>query len=742
MLGIKIRSVRHLLKKFDKNNILDVIAVTESNDYRHCKVIKYGDRSILLLNNFCGDSVSSLDGLNVPNYVFEKFSSYVHIRKINEINRFGISSLIYINFDLDDEISKFIATNKKIIGHAIDKYDLSKSSLLYTFYILGNASPNYVQWMINTFINERIPINIFKVVMSFIDKYPNEIKKLSKGTITAYRKRPDIITLLDEIAVLKMNKRCSEMINKFNTVQKKILKSTELTHSDRKNLSKFKRLSNEKQINFIKKASTFDNANDILKYISFLVKDSFKWDKNSVLEYMSNVDGMNYNIILDSNNILILEALDYESIKLFGKTTNWCISKNKKYWSDYVSKSKGSRQFVLFDFNQKEDSEYSIIGFTVNGNTITHAHSFTNADINKCTKSDDFCRLISFYKNEPCKNSIYTILDTYDISIESIIGNYNMLIIKDVLSKMENYCIIARNSNWRVIKTDVSDLIKLGVKITLNSDTEVIIFFRIKNGYIAETLFEIVMKENKFGLYNERLLNLDLVKTNISFFKVCFESGIQHADVPFISLSEWAVKLFEFGHYDDAINIIKTNNCRGEETDYDWYQIIHKSLIEFLSFELIDKLYSNGIKLCDVTNAGYVCSIIEAICCRFNIFTCEDITKEEFENFLTRPIGKIEMCNIPFKYIINTIIDTETDPNFKSSIIETFINLGLWNDFISTKIKKILNNLVEIGYTNINPIVKKKILSVCEDDSIKCIIRKFTSSKKIKSNEINFFDLF
>ena len=81
---------------------------------------------------------------------------------------------------------------------------------------------------------------------------------------------------------------------------------------------------------------------------------------------------------------MVLKVFDFETIKQLAKTTNWCISKNKSYWNNYVSPENNTSQYVLFDFSKKEDDKHSIIGFTVMHNKgITNAHDFTNNNLFK-----------------------------------------------------------------------------------------------------------------------------------------------------------------------------------------------------------------------------------------------------------------------------------------------------------------------------------------------------------------------
>ena len=80
-----------------------------------------------------------------------------------------------------------------------------------------------------------------------------------------------------------------------------------------------------------------DDVNEILNQLSFVVSNHFNWDKKSILDYLNNVEDLDYEIVVEKDNLLLLNVKDYETIKRVGKTTNWCISKNKSYWRNYMA---------------------------------------------------------------------------------------------------------------------------------------------------------------------------------------------------------------------------------------------------------------------------------------------------------------------------------------------------------------------------------------------------------------------
>ena len=131
----------------------------------------------------------------------------------------------------------------------------------------------------------------------------------------------------------------------------------------------------------------------------------------------------------------------------------------------------------------------------------------------------------------------------------------------------------------------------------------------------------------------------------------------------------WAVKLFEFGYYDEAISLVKNFNNNITETSPFWYGIIKKSLLDYFSFDLVKLLYDNDIKLCDLMEIQYITNIFDNMYHGFDILNTDDMTDAEFESLLNKPYGRVDNCCKPFKYIINKIIERENNVKLYESLI-------------------------------------------------------------------------
>jgi hypothetical protein len=107
----------------------------------------------------------------------------------------------------------------------------------------------------------------------------------------------------------------------------------------------------------------------------------------------------NTEVVYDKKNIVIVMVKTFSDCNtLFcSDTVNWCIANKKEYWDDYVNKP-SRKQYFIIDFNDfkqifsftsidDERNNFSMIGFTTEGNEIVAAHA----------RNDD--NLINHYNN-------------------------------------------------------------------------------------------------------------------------------------------------------------------------------------------------------------------------------------------------------------------------------------------------------------------------------------------------------
>lgn len=376
---------------------------------------------------------------------------------------------------IEADFNAFICQNKTKLGKwaNIDCDNMVLTDLMLFAYVQSNKSPNLVSWIMQNVVVYNSSIVLINHVVNWAMHNPSSVKLLSKNSLTAYNKPSLIEELYDETRNINLDKVANNTIQMFNTTQKKVLKSMCLTSGQKAILGKFNRLSLVKQNNFVRKMSSINEGQEIFRQLSVLVKDHFNWNVASLLEFIAESQDLHCNIVYNVGNILLLEVLDYDTIKFVCKATNWCISKNKKYWDQYIGRNQETdaqtKQYVLFNFNKREDADLSIVGFTVAVNKgIVASHSFTNKPLwgSVHTRSKKCF--------DPKFTHIFKILSASGIDVNKFIYNNDYILtinpninkntiwehISNIMADAKQYTIL-RNDDKIVVKFNTPDMLKM-----------------------------------------------------------------------------------------------------------------------------------------------------------------------------------------------------------------------------------------------------------------------------------------
>lgn len=312
--------------------------------------------------------------------------------------RFGSKDLCYTKIgSLREQEAKVFVFDEK----GLEAYDAfftqnrrrieAQSQEKYDPYVILLAmlckKPNTVLWAVGNVLSRGVSIQHFLSVYKLFSCCENYASRwLSRGTVTAYNGSKDIILLEKELVDIRLKKRVCGVINEFNTTQKKNMRSAILSEDDKKTLSKFSVLSEEKRRNFIRKCSTISDYREIMKLMGVITNKHFEWSKDSLKDYIAESNSLKCDIVFEEGDFVLVKVKNFNTIKYLAKTTNWCISKSRQYWDSYSLNGKNT-QYVAFDFSAEEDSPMSIVGFTVSdGDKISFAHDFNNANIRKDNK--------------------------------------------------------------------------------------------------------------------------------------------------------------------------------------------------------------------------------------------------------------------------------------------------------------------------------------------------------------------
>lgn len=370
------------------------------------------------LANTIRDLLSQFGGaFYFPNEVCPKPDKYLRCARLSDM----VYSMEVLDDDFFQKFHDFMKENSSYLKPILHRYSVTDDfGFLQVVYAIVGDSKNFFAWALKMLCQESISFVAISWVMYFNERYKGLSKLLSKNTITAYTRKDTFWQMVDELLLLRRNKRVSDTINEFNTFQKKLLKNVHLDEIGVLTLSRFQKLSPVKRQNFIRKMSTIQNGQTIVENMEQLMHVHFRWDKEDFLKFINN-GAKNVKVMWQSEHAILIRVYDFETIKNIAKTTNWCISKNKTYWDDYVEYRKGAAQYVILDFSKPEDDNYSIVGFTVSTSRITNAHDFTNNNIlpeNAENIAYLPSTLFSYLRHSRAKTNIYDILKSYGIPME------------------------------------------------------------------------------------------------------------------------------------------------------------------------------------------------------------------------------------------------------------------------------------------------------------------------------------
>lgn len=780
MIGKDIRSVSHLSREIG-TSLRTVLINFREYGWCFCKVMNIENKDwgkvTLIFNNHYNYGMFKLSNV-VSLKEFDKYRQdlsrqYGRLFAVmqgdyrnNEVTHF-ICGIVLMPETFDDDYAKFVKDNQKTINPLIHKYGFSLMDYhIMRIYAYSTGSKNYFSWAVNTHYQNRTSINAIKRILWWSENYGQLVKNLSKSTITAYKTYQDILHLFEEITVLKREKRINDVINTFNTAQKKILRNSEISDDDKKVFSNFYRLSESKKLNFIKKMSTITDFKEIMRQMRHVTSTHFSWNKESFMDYIMNVEDLNCEKIYEKDNIILVKVNDFETVKNLAKTTNWCISKNKTYWNQYVEKVPDATQYIMFNFNEKEDALLSIVGFTCKYNKgITNAHNFINDNmlVNDVVSCNSF---INSYISHFKKNvGIYNVLEENGIDI-NLVAKYDKPLFewnKDSMYKYLYECVKKGNVD---ILVDKEDLVAISVKdrniryflgdtYIDNTNSEFwswqhIIFMDFsKNQYDPNRIQYALIKNgmNDEEDYCTNLFNEHHIDSNVSFDSKLSQFGlpydiIRRIDDKYIRLRD-AIQSFNIPilmkeSKDKSLLKGVIFDYIGSESMADY---IRMSLVDYMTFDYLDIFYNNGYKLTEFISENSISQHILfpltfALATISNELKLDTIpSTDDIGKFFDRSIDNFKnTCYVGYflaldKIVANEYREHERNDNLFKGVVKAILNLksrGEMFDYIIGKIVdytkcngngEFMGNLASYIANFASKELKEKVASIVAPDS-------------------------
>lgn len=531
---------------------------------------------------------------------------YLGVDEIDDIVYSGNCNINVINREINNNI-------KVLIDNNIFLYASIKSIVSYF-----EQYPALLKWGITLIKNYNdISIGQITYVYSFYKNYKHLIKDLVKKTITAYTTKEAFLELLLEIKYIKNNNSLFKIIKLFNTEQRKMLLETSITPSQKLLFCQFEKIDKIKQMNFIKKISATHNLDEFFYALTKFTDESFVWDYTDFVNYITNNSYNKLNFVEIYNNseqkVVILEILDFQTIAILGAKTSWCISRSEYSWNSYCEENKG-HQYVLFDFNQSENSALSMYGFTLskNKNVIIHAHDYCNDVVlyNYNIFLDPNSKHISINKKLAQFNIEPSLIfnlnykkPNYDWNYKSMIQyliNNNIPSFDIIYNEETNTCLV-ENINYRVYKlidfsmighqytedmTNATSFIIIDFNKSYNEENAIYSIHISKYRYNKNVLFTHVM--NNFGHY-DNVNPYDLLK------KYKLDYIEQYITDPTILL----YKSIIYDSIDEVKYIVQTNTINNfyyNEIFIDYTDVeLMSYIINNDKFEILEFLIKNNI---------------------------------------------------------------------------------------------------------------------------------------------------
>lgn len=422
--------------------------------------------------------------------------------------------------------------SKKILNPLITKLNINtdEDNTFKELICLTQESPNYQLWAVNAVYSKYCTVEEIKSILAWAKSHKQLICQLSKHTITAYTSRYAITILKKEIKNIQLINDVKSFINKFNTIQKNLLKEylnldsySILNISKERELKKWhkiftklQKLPDDQLDNFISTCSALHDITALLDAFTWCMDLSYKWNKKDFIGFVTK-STPNSPIVYNNENIVILHVTSHKDCnKLVGSEgrTKWCFNCNKTCWESYVNDT-NSKQYFLFDFSKKESEETSHIAFTINKelglteaytthnlNIIEHGNDYVNEVFNeKGINISDFIKLNHPIDYKWEENSIKTILGENE-NVQVIDNSNNRLLISSENDKVSQRLIQHTILYKRLIKGTLQRKLYFLYDLNLKEDDP--------NGLICiKTTLSSNSKEEFLMAYNQCYLKVD-----------------------------------------------------------------------------------------------------------------------------------------------------------------------------------------------------------------------------------------
>lgn len=308
----------------------------------------------------------------------------------NNIRRYGKNS----------SATKIISTKEMLEAHNNMGYFGTFIKYLYTgtsFYTLQNLYINYILPKSNI-INKLRDVN-------------GNIKPLVE--FGSFEELSDAVYRLWDWSIinpfiLKLPPSVKSLIWQNGWFKKEIQEDSQyLTES----FKKISELDLETQKRFFSKISSATTHAKLMDMIQSITKTE-PWTYTHWMKKINDTSNAVVTWSSEKDKQIICLVYTYSAIRKLAYMTNWCIYRDSDYFNKYT---RNGYQFILYDFNYKDSSNASVIGFTINASNYKVDYCHNKADSSYSLPSKFLDNTGKYYTNKRYINMDYIKVNLKDL---------------------------------------------------------------------------------------------------------------------------------------------------------------------------------------------------------------------------------------------------------------------------------------------------------------------------------------
>lgn len=469
--------------------------------------------------------------------------------------------------------------SKKQINPLVDKYKINveKNMIFQSLITMFKEQTNYQIWAIKSVFENVTNIDEIQLIKVWAENNQTEIKNLTKGNIILYKTPDDFKMLGDEMRGLDMLKFVNDSINKFNTNQRKMLKKHILEGINNgidvlkskkviewfEIFRKMATMARHRQEKLITTASAINEDMAFLKsHIMSAFAEDYEWNKEDMLGFMAR-NASDCSVVHNEGNIVVITVPSFKSSKIMcgNGRTGWCLTREERYFNQYVKDPSNTSQYFFFDFSKPENHELAHIGFTVRiGQGIVNAHSTKNSNMmgDGCVIDGKCINIHQALQNAKVPNSVFIHLkklNNYKWDVEAFLkfieqnkNEYEISVAQDnrfVIRAMSNTALNRLIDHTLVdyrnfaVNNDTKTYVLVDFNLPKDKEESVVVMHYVKDQYKFDTLsqmknaYNVDIKKSKYlesiGIMTDMYLNREAIDPTIMLHKLIDENAEKEA---------------------------------------------------------------------------------------------------------------------------------------------------------------------------------------------------------------------